>query len=100
MVTGFCQTGKPKLKAVVGCTFAAAMGAIFLYGAIYFPDAPFHECKGGYCGTNGTLHTVGQYRDYQFLENTFLLVFAVGVIVGAAVVTLEESKGPKRPPTP
>ena len=43
--------------------------AIFAYGFLYFPDAPYSSCAGqGYCGKTGLAHTQAEYEAFKRWE--------------------------------
>jgi hypothetical protein len=68
----------PKAK-LLGYVVSVVFAAVFLYGAVRFPDAPIHECAGGYCGKRGILHTAAEYRDFNVWQSTLLIVWAAAI---------------------
>jgi hypothetical protein len=67
-------TGKGrKLRYGWGVFFVLMM----LYGLVRFPDAPFHECAGGYCGKRGLLHTAVEYHEFYVWQSTLLIGWVV-----------------------
>lgn len=56
--------------------------AVFGYGFITYPDAPFKECAtpSGYCGKTGKSHTAQEYHAFIKWQTTLFIVLPAGAI--------------------
>jgi hypothetical protein len=69
-----------KYVTAAGCVLAA-MATFFLYGMIYFPDAPLHPCAlYGYCGKLGQRHSYDDYRLFELWYRAFFIIWPTGVL--------------------
>jgi hypothetical protein len=61
---------------------ALRLGLLFcrddlVYALVRFPDVPFHECAGGYCGKRGLLHTAAEYHEFLVWQCLLLIGWVV-----------------------
>jgi hypothetical protein len=59
---------------------------VFLYGIVFFIDAPLHEntsqtpcVKAEFCGKGGTPHTREEFESFLIWQNTLILSWLFGV---------------------
>jgi hypothetical protein len=52
--------------------------AWFLYGVIYFLDAPIKPCgEEIYCGKQGQIRTEDEYKSFKFWETGLIIVYSI-----------------------
>jgi hypothetical protein len=71
--------GKRRRLAAIQIGVFAIMAAVFVYGLIFFIDAPIRPCGNGFCGKTGIAHTAAEYHDFAVWERTLLITWIVGV---------------------
>ena len=71
------RTGKT--LAFTRIVIFAVMLAVFVYGLIFFIDAPIHPCGKSFCGKTGTLHTAGDYRHFMVWQSTLIVTWIIGI---------------------
>ena len=50
----------PKVLSGIHFCIVGVMVAVFVYGIIFYIDAPIHPCGAGFCGKTGHAHTAAQ----------------------------------------
>jgi hypothetical protein len=72
---------KRRWRRNASIVIATAMGLLFAYGLIRFPDAPLHVCSDhGYCGKQGQPHTQKEFENFDLWQNTLFWVWPIGVL--------------------
>ncbi|WBS05570.1 hypothetical protein OU994_15410 [Pseudoduganella sp. SL102] len=89
------QLGKGKMKSVQDWLFkgrhfklqalsfaiVACCLAVFFYGLITYPDAPYKPCVDGpYCGKTGKHHSYETYRDWNRWEGVLIACWPFGLL--------------------
>jgi hypothetical protein len=71
----------PRLRLVLICAVVIAI-AVFFYGFLRYPDAPFHACQtaAGYCGKWGKPHTADEYRGFIAWQRMLVLLWPLAMI--------------------
>ena len=76
------------LSGILFCVLAT-MAAVFVYGLIFYTDAPIHPCGNGFCGKWGHPHTAAEYHAFLTWQATFLATWAVGLFITFGVWVLK-----------
>ena len=67
-----------KMPSVLGKGVAFVMVALFIYGAVFYIDGPFHPCGHQFCGM-AHLHTADEYHNYLIWQSAIIAAWAIGI---------------------
>jgi len=69
----------PKYLAIIWYCVVAAMTAVFLYGLIFYIDAPIKPCGDLFCGKGGQPHTLAEYQSFRTWQGILIFTWAIGL---------------------
>lgn len=51
---------------------------VFLYGVVFYVDAPIRPCGESFCGKTGLPHTHAEYESFLRWQETLLVTWIIG----------------------
>src|SRR5262245_8160281 len=66
-----------KWLAAIQIAVFAILATVFVYGMMFYTDAPIRPCGTGFCGKGGIPHTAADYHDFMAWEHTLLITWGI-----------------------
>lgn len=68
------------------------MLAVFVYGLVFYIDAPLRPCGHGFCGKTGHPHTAAEYHAFLTWQAIFIITWFFGLPIHFAFAAAKRAE--------
>lgn len=80
------------IEKILRLIVPSVMVAVFLYGIIFYPDAPYVRCSHGFCGKTGHHHSEAEFYACNLWQAALAFVWLIGLPICFALSRIDRGR--------